>query len=69
MQLNMLSLTGYYGKNIKIIAEELLAKGMYDYIGTDTHHEKHVKAIKNMITTPIYNTLANYPFLNPRLSF
>jgi len=67
LQLNMLSLTGYYGKNIKMIADDLLTKKMYDYVGTDTHHEKHVDAIKNMINTKAYNVLTSYSFLNSKL--
>ena len=69
LQLNMLSLTGYYGRNIKLVAEDLLAKGLYDYVGTDTHHEKHAQAIKNITSSKVYDTLKNYPFLNKRLCF
>jgi len=67
MQLNMLSVTGYYGKNIKMVAEHLLDKKMYDYIGTDIHHERHAAAIKNLINTRMYQTFVNYPFLNSKL--
>jgi protein-tyrosine phosphatase len=44
-QLNALSLTNYYGKQVKETAQWLLNKGMIDYIGTDIHHERHLKAM------------------------
>lgn len=36
-QLNLLSLAGYYGKQVVRNAEYLLEQGMYDVIGTDLH--------------------------------
>lgn len=37
LQLNLLSLAGYYGKRVMRNAEFLLDKGLYDRIGTDLH--------------------------------
>ncbi|MBC7553816.1 MAG: hypothetical protein H7257_07535 [Taibaiella sp.] len=67
LQLNLLSLSGYYGRNVMDAAHKLLAKGMYDYCGSDMHHEKHSAALKGMLRTNIYNALAQYPFLNSKL--
>lgn len=67
LQMNMLSITGYYGGHIKAIADQLMAKGLYDYCGTDMHHEKHASIIKAMGTTHDYHKIASYPFLNSRL--
>ena len=36
-QLNVFSLTGYYGKEVRQVAEALLKKGYYDFAGTDIH--------------------------------
>jgi protein-tyrosine phosphatase len=66
LQLNTLSVTGYYGKNIKAVAEQLLAAGMYDYLGSDIHSIKHIETIKKM-DIGIYQALVSYPFLNSRL--
>lgn len=41
-QLNLLSLTGYYGKEIQKMAEKLLENDMYDFSGTDIHNEKQI---------------------------
>lgn len=49
-QLNLLALVGYYGKDVKKIAERLLENGMYDFTGTDIHNEGH---IQQFISNPI----------------
>jgi protein-tyrosine phosphatase len=67
LQLNMLSLTGHYGRNIKGIAEEILARGLYDYCGSDMHHERHAGVLKAITKTKDYLIFVNYPFLNSRL--
>lgn len=41
-QLNILALTGHYGKNIQEVAFKLLDKNMYDFIGSDTHQMRHL---------------------------
>jgi protein-tyrosine phosphatase len=48
-QLNLLSVTGYYGKHVAEIAEKLLNDGMIDYTGSDTHHERHTGAFLNTV--------------------
>lgn len=50
-QINVLSLAGYYGKNIKKMAESLLKKGYADFLGTDTHNVKHLESIRRYLTT------------------
>lgn len=37
-QLNLMSLSGYYGGRPKIVAEKLLEQGFYTYVGSDLHH-------------------------------
>jgi len=67
LQMNMLAISGHYGKNIKMVAEQLLSKNLYDYCGSDMHHERHAATLKAMTTTKDYLTILNYPFLNPGL--
>jgi protein-tyrosine phosphatase len=67
LQLNALSVTGYYGKPVKQVAKYLLDEGLYDYCGTDLHHIKHAENLRSMTHTPIFKTLAQYPFLNSRI--
>ena len=65
-QLNMLSVVGYYGSEITKITEQLLQKGMYDYIGSDVHHDKHIDAfnlkIKLKDYIPLKEIIANNQF-------
>lgn len=49
-QLNLLSLTPYYGKEVQKIAHELLEKGFYDYACTDLHHDRHLNALNEAFT-------------------
>lgn len=46
-QVNALSLTPYYGKQVQKMANDLLNKGFIDYIGTDIHHLRHLAALKD----------------------
>lgn len=67
LQLNMLSLTGYYGQHVKQVAEQLMAKGLYDYCGSDMHHDRHAANLRGMAMSKYYHKIASYPFLNSRL--
>lgn len=44
-QLNLLSLTGYYGKIPGELAHYLIKKKYIDLLGTDMHHERHLEAL------------------------
>ena len=48
-QLNLLSVTGYYGSGVLKAAERLLNEGLIDFTGSDTHHTRHTEAFKNKI--------------------
>ncbi|PSL44909.1 tyrosine-protein phosphatase YwqE [Chitinophaga niastensis] len=68
LQINLLSLTGYYGKHIQQAAEKMLDTQMADLIGTDLHHEKHLQAIANIATNKkLRKVLEHYPFRNKTL--
>jgi tyrosine-protein phosphatase YwqE len=46
-QLNLLSLTNYYGKAPHELAQYLIKKGYYDLVGTDLHGQRHLDALNN----------------------
>lgn len=48
-QLNLLSVTGYYGSGIAEIADYLLKQGMYDFVGSDVHHTRHIMAFSSEV--------------------
>ena len=49
MQLNALSLTGFYGARVRKKAYELLRRDVYDFIGTDAHNEQQLEGLKRLI--------------------
>ena len=65
-QLNLLSVVGYYGTGITTIAEQLLQKGMYDYVGSDVHHDTHIAAFEQKVNikdlTSLKEIIANNQF-------
>ena len=48
-QINLLSVTGYYGKGAFEIGKKLLDDGMIDFAGSDAHHTRHVESFKNKV--------------------
>lgn len=65
-QMNLLAVVGYYGENITKIAESLLQKGMYDFVGSDVHHDNHIAAFEQKIkikeVQPLKDIIANNQF-------
>lgn len=57
LQVNALSLTMHYGKNIKAVAEKLIEKDLIDFIGTDLHHIHHLSALKEVPKTKHFERL------------
>lgn len=50
LQVNLLSLLGYYGKPVKMVAEKLIDKNMISLAGTDMHHMNHLNGLKALAT-------------------
>lgn len=66
-QLNTISLSGYYGRVVKDIADSMLEKNLYDYCGSDMHHIRHAEVLKKLLQSSSYKTIKQYPFLNSQL--
>ena len=49
-QLNLLSLTEYYGKQVQKITKKLLKENLYDFVGTDAHHNQHLETLQKIGT-------------------
>lgn len=65
LQLNLLSATGYYGREVKTASEYLLKNRLYRLAGTDLHHQKHYNALKHHVENGyLFDKLGNYPFEN-----
>lgn len=68
LQLNLLSVLGYYGKEVKQLADALLKEKMYDLAGTDLHHDKHLNTLTEAIQSgKLYDLLGAYDFKNQEI--
>lgn len=65
-QLNLLSVVGYYGDAVGKVAAQLLKKGMYNFVGSDVHHTRHIAAFEQKVTlkdlVPLHEVIANNQF-------
>lgn len=59
LQVNLLSLTGYYGDAVKKAAMFLFKKDLVSLVGTDLHHEKHMAALADSSSQRIFNDYLN----------
>lgn len=65
LQLNTISLTGYYGKDTRKMAESLVDNELVDFISSDMHHVKHAVAFRNALKLPyVARLLTDYPLKN-----
>ncbi|ANQ50588.1 capsular biosynthesis protein [Flammeovirga sp. MY04] len=64
LQINALSLAGYYSSNAKRYAERLIDEGHVDFIGTDTHKAKHLHWLEKVRKLSYYNKALGLSLLN-----
>ncbi len=57
-QLNLLSLSNYYGKDTHKIALRLLDDGLIDFVGTDTHAKRHLSYLESIDNPKILKLIA-----------
>jgi len=65
-QLNLLSLGGYYGTDVKKAALQLLENNLYDFLGSDVHNMTHIEALKTIKLKSSYKTKLLYLIHNNR---
>lgn len=54
LQVNLLSLIGYYGPNEKHVAEKLIDKKLAYYLSSDAHKLKHLELLPNVFESDLY---------------
>lgn len=64
LQLNTISLTGYYGKGCKKAAEELVDNYCIDFLGSDMHHLRHADALRESLHVDRLQQILSQPQLN-----
>ncbi len=50
LQINLLSLTGYYGKPVQSAAKTILGLGLADFLATDLHHARHAANLQQALS-------------------
>jgi protein-tyrosine phosphatase len=67
-QLNLLSLTGFYGKGPMELGQYLLKKKYIDLLGTDLHNDRHLEALQHYPTSEVLPRLMDSGMIqNPLL--
>lgn len=65
LQMNTISLTGYYGAKTKEMAEAMVDHLLVDFISSDMHHTRHAMALeKSLRTSYLEKLLFDYPLKN-----
>lgn len=64
LQVNILSLSSYYGPNVGKMAEWLLQNNLITFLGTDAHKIQHLEMIQKCNKS---GWLTRYPFQNEKL--
>lgn len=67
LQLNLLSVTGYYGKEVMRKCDLLLGKKLIDFVGSDIHSQQHINNMNEVVKIRNINFLkkaieSNYLF-------
>lgn len=64
MQLNMASISGYYGKDAKKLARYMINEGKVHFVGSDCHGPRHLPVIEEVLQDKWYRKLQQLPLLN-----
>lgn len=57
-QLNLLSLSNYYGSSVTAAAQVLLKQELIDFTGTDTHKHRHLDFLENIVDGKVLKLIA-----------
>ncbi len=64
LQLNTISLSGYYSKEARKLAEMLIDEKVISFLGTDCHNIKHLRAITETLDSKYFAKAMELPLLN-----
>jgi hypothetical protein len=68
-QVNLLSLTGYYGKGPLELSRHFIKKQWISLLGTDLHHDRHLQSLQSAptLTDTVKSLLDSGTILNPTI--
>ncbi|MCS6821526.1 MAG: capsular biosynthesis protein [Microscillaceae bacterium] len=67
LQININSLTGYYGKMAQKTAEKLIDLKMVSFVGSDCHGQRHIRAMQELKAKKYYYKLKDLELKNNQL--
>jgi protein-tyrosine phosphatase len=67
LQLNILSLSGFYMKPVQKLAEKLIDNKMISFIGSDCHNDLQAREIEKALRTKAFKKAIDLPLLNSSL--
>ncbi len=67
LQLNLNSLSGYYGLEAKKVAEKLIDLQIVSALGTDLHHAKHGEFLQKTVSEKYLQKVLEQPLINRNL--
>lgn len=67
LQVNLLSLTGFYSKPVKDFAERLIDTGNVKFLGSDCHNPRYMEVLKTLSKHQYYSRIKEIPWYNSRL--
>ena len=67
IQMNLNSLTGHYGPQVREQAEKLVDSGELDFIGSDCHRIEHLMLLEKNLSLPYIHKLADLDLKNQSL--
>ncbi|UZD21668.1 capsular biosynthesis protein [Algoriphagus halophytocola] len=66
-QVNLLSLTGFYSKQVKDFGESLLETGQVRFFGTDCHNPRYLDMLETLPKSKVYDKIKQLNLLNTTL--
>lgn len=60
LQVNLLSLTGYYGKDCMKSAQYILENNLASFVATDLHHEKHLEMLTDKKNRILFHEMLSH---------
>lgn len=68
LQVNLLSLTGYYGREAAKAARYMIENDLVSYVGTDMHHDRHLQHLTDPRNREIFEKVLGHREWNQLLS-
>lgn len=66
-QVNLLSLTGFYSKQVKDFGEMLIERNLVRFFGTDCHNERYLDMLETLPKSKIYSKIKQSEWMNSLL--